>query len=189
MSVTEPFVRQLLYPNVRLFGTVDDRMFKECIAGIERVLAGDGPLILELSTCGGEAETGRRIALEVKLLRERLGRETYFIGKTNVYSAGVTIMSGFELKDRFLSADCLLLIHDRRLDKQVHFTGSLRSNVAAAQEMLAQLQSGMALEIEGFEDLARGSKLSAEEVQEKAQANWYLSAKDALEIGLIAGII
>ena len=40
-------------------------------------------------------EVGRRLALEVRILRQAHGRDMWFLGETLVASAAVTIMAGF----------------------------------------------------------------------------------------------
>lgn len=42
---------------------------------------------------------------------------------------------------------------------------------------------------EGFTELAEGSTLSAEEVSKRAADNWYVTASEALEHGLVAGLV
>jgi ATP-dependent protease ClpP protease subunit len=184
-----PIISELLRPNIRLFGEVDDKMLDIFLKGLDEVLHSESPLILELSTSGGDAEVGRRIALDAKLCAEHYKRKTVFFGKTNVYSAGVTIMSGFPREERYLSRDCVLLIHERRLDKNVHLYGPLQSNVQIAKEILNQLETGIALELDAFRDLIEGSALSLEEIRDRAQHNWYLKADEARQYGLIAAVI
>jgi hypothetical protein len=52
-------------------------------------------VVLELTTEGGDADGARRMALEIRLCREWHNRDTYFVGKTVVMSAGITIMAAF----------------------------------------------------------------------------------------------
>src|SRR4051794_33040053 len=70
--------------------------------------------IIEVTTNGGDAELARRLVLEIELARKRLGRRFVFVGKTQVHSAGITIMSAFPREDRYLSRDSTLLIHGRQ---------------------------------------------------------------------------
>jgi ATP-dependent protease ClpP protease subunit len=175
-------------PNIRLFGTMDDDLYRTFSNDLHQLLDGNEPIVVELTTIGGEADTGRRIALDLRLAHEA-GREIFFVGKTIVYSAGVTVMAAFPAACRYLSRDCMLLIHGRRIDKQVHFYGPLQSNMQIAEEMLAQLRAGMELEREDFEQLIQGSDLNLDEVMKRAQGSWYLSAREALSHRLIAGVI
>ena len=51
---------------------------------------------------GGDPEMGRAMGDDIRLLREYTGRETLFLGKVAVYSAGATFMSQFPVDKRFL---------------------------------------------------------------------------------------
>lgn len=176
-----------LTPNVRLFGSVDENMLAKVLDSLGAIQPGK-PVILELTTQGGDADIGRRIALEFRLAKER-GHETIFIGKSNVMSAGITIMSSFSPSRRFIDKDCELLIHERRLEKTVQITGPLRSNFQMTKEVIAQLESGQRLAERGFRELVDGTKVNFEELIDKvAKSNWYLSADEALRLGIVAGI-
>src|SRR5271155_3194545 len=50
----------------------------------------EGSILVELFTDGGDAEIGRRLAAEVRLVRQQQRRDVWFLGKTLVASAGVT---------------------------------------------------------------------------------------------------
>ncbi len=179
----------LLDPQICLFGSVCDSMFWSFKKQLEEALKFPGELCLELSTTGGDAETGRRIAEEIRICREYRGRDILFFGKTFIYSAGITIMAAFEKEQRYLSRDAHLLIHSRRIEKNLNFSGPLSSNIAVAEEMLASLKSGMNLEHAGFESLARGCTLSVEEIERRAGKNWYLTAEEACKIGLVKKLL
>ena len=179
----------LLEPQISLFGCVSDDMFWSFKTQLASALRLRGELCLELSTTGGDAETGRRIAEEIRICREYRGRNILFFGKTFIYSAGVTIMAGFPKEERYLSKDCHLLIHSRRMDKEVHFIGPLSSNVQVAEEVLANLKSGLALEHDGFKSLAEGCELSFDEIKKRAAKNWYLTGDEALELGMVHALL
>ena len=127
--------------------------------------------------------------MEVRLLRTRLDRRLVFLGATAVYSAGVTVMAAFPRQDRYLTADAVLLVHRRRMDKTLPLCGSLAVCEQMTREMMSQIRLGQALEREGFEALIKGSDVSRDEVEERAAANWYIPAREALQCGLIAGIV
>jgi hypothetical protein len=42
---------------------------------------------------------------------------------------------------------------------------------------------------EGFANLVRGSQVSLEQVLEHAPNNWYVEAQEALDLGLIGGVV
>ena len=129
----------LLQPQVRLWGDVNDDMLGSFHAQIGTAV-GAGPLVIELTTNGGDAEMGRRLAMEIRLLHERLGRRIVFLGATAVYSAGVSIMAAFPRTDRVLTADAVLLIHRRRLSETVDLHGSLSVCEQKARELLTQIK-------------------------------------------------
>ena len=183
--------RELVHnPTIRLHGTVDDAMLDTFLDGVARAEGGQGPVAVEVCTLGGDAEVGRRMVLEVGLARERLpGRRLIFIGKTIVYSAGVTIMSAFPREDRFVTSDGVFLIHCRQLEKTVELSGPMRGSMPLVESLCRQLKLGCEMEIEGFRRLIAGSEIEMEEVLDKGLHNWYLTAEDALERRLIAGII
>lgn len=87
----EPVKLPKLAPDLRFFGSVDESMLSEFFRQ-QGEAPEEGPILLELSTSGGEADIGRRIALELRLWQEA-GREIWFLGKTFVYSAGRWLVS------------------------------------------------------------------------------------------------
>lgn len=175
--------------DVRLFGRVNDSMLSEFFRQQQEV-APDKPIVFELSTNGGDADMGRRLAQELRLWQEVDGREVWFFGKTCVYSAGVTIMAAVPRYRRFLTKDCEVLIHERKMQRDIHLNGALRGCRSAILDVLAEIDSGQRLEREGFKALVEGTSLTAQEVEQRVlERDWYLSANDALEAGLISGVL
>lgn len=183
--------RELLHaPQIRLLGEVNESMLLSLLDGLEKAAGGEGPIAVEVTTLGGDAEIARRMVLELDLARERLqGRRLVFIGKTVVYSAGTTIMSAFPREDRFLSKDAVLLIHSRQLEKTVDLSGPIRASLPLVDAICEQLRVGVRLEEEGFERLIAGSDIGMDELNEKALHNWYLTTDEAQKHGLVAGIV
>jgi ClpP class serine protease len=93
-----------LAPDLRLYGAVCDTMLNEFFRQ-QAEANKDGPIVLELSSNGGDADMGRRIVQELRLWQEKEGREVWFLGKTYVYSA-VTMMSAIPRERRFVTQDC-----------------------------------------------------------------------------------
>lgn len=183
--------RELLHrPQIRLLGEVGEGMLNTLLGGLADAEGGSGPLAIEVTTLGGDAEIARRMVLELDLARERLeGRQLVFIGKTVVYSAGVTIMSAFPREDRFLSKDAVLLVHTRQLEKTIDLSGPIRASLPLVDSVCEQLRLGVRLEEEGFERLITGSDIEMDELLEKALHNWYLTTGEAEKRGLVAGVI
>lgn len=186
---SKPIPDCLLRPQLRLFGAIDNDKYADFQAQFDKALAGEGQIGFELTTNGGSADLARRIALDIQIAAEKLGREIFFIGKTIVYSAGVTIMAAFPRKRRYLARDCILLVHERRLEKSVQLSGALPGNLARIKEVENELKIGLDIEKKGFAMLIEGSDVDMDELYEKARENWYVRAEEALERKLIAGIV
>lgn len=179
---------ELARPHVRLHGQVDDSMLSAFLEGLAQVEENDGPLVLELTTVGGDAEVGRRIASDVRQFRARTGRATIFHGKASVYSAGVTIMSGFRPGERWLTEDCMLLIHCRRLDKTLALKGSLNAERAKVEAVLAEIDAGLQLQAYDFRSLVQDTGVGLDELLQRAEHDWYVAASEAVRRGLVAGL-
>lgn len=174
------------HPHIRLHGDVGPEMLDRFLDQLKE--AGDAdPLVVEMTTLGGDAETGRRLALELRGLVAS-GRRVVFLGKTAVYSAGVTMMAATPVRDRWITPDTVLLVHCRKLEKTVELNEALRLARDKLEGLIRQIDVGLELQKEGFEELARGSKLTADEVAERATHEWYVQAREALDHGLVGGI-
>lgn len=176
-------------PTVSLHGAVDDSMLAVWLEALTKARTGAGPLVVELDTLGGDAEVGRRMAEDVRLFRERTDRRTLFLGRTTVYSAGITIMAGFPRVDRWLSKDAVLMIHGRKLQKSLSIDGPLRAARARVAALTAEIDEGLRVERAGFERLVEGSDVTMEELERRTTGDWYLTAEEALDRRLIAGLI
>jgi ATP-dependent protease ClpP protease subunit len=175
-------------PDIRLFGTVGEATLSEFFRQQSETPA-DKPVVFELSTSGGDADTGRRIAEELRLWQEQ-GREVFFLGKTYVFSAGVTIMSAIPPDHRYLAAGTELLIHERKMEHEVQLRGSLRACRSTVHNLLAEIESGQRLERDGFSKLVEGTPLTLDDILKKVMdRDWYLTAQEARELGLIAGVV
>ncbi len=179
----------LALPDIRLYGTVDDVMFHSCIAQFNGLVERPDPVVVQLTTLGGAADTGRRIAREIGLRGQALNRRIVLVGLTTVYSAGVTIMSGFRREDRFLSSGCSLLIHERQMDSNVHFNGPLSAVRLTVMGKIKEIEEGIKLQNEGFQALIEGSSVSFDEICDMARETTYLSAQQAFDRGLVAGLL
>src|SRR6201997_5382994 len=113
-QIPEPIRARLARPTVRLSGSVGHPMVASFFDQLLPVLEIEGSILIELFTDGGDAEIGRRLAEEVRLLSREHSRDIWFLGKTLVASAGVTVMAAFPKDKRWLTRDAALLIHGRR---------------------------------------------------------------------------
>ncbi|VFU09953.1 peptidase S14 [Methylocella tundrae] len=179
---------RLARPDIRLAGPVNDAMHEK-FQGQVAALSGAGPFVIALTTLGGDPEVARAMAADLRLLRAAEGCRFIFFGKSAVYSAGVTFMAGFSVADRWLERDARLMIHERKLDKMVHFDGPLQGCLSIAKALAHEIQNGITIEREGFAALIEESPLTLDEVIAKAPQNWYLDAQEALALKLVGGVI
>jgi hypothetical protein len=186
----EPKPDAKLTADISLVGSVDEAMACKLRDALGETESGDGPLTIDMTTLGGDPEMARRMIVEVDAARERLkGRRLVFVGKTVVYSAGCTFMAAFPPKDRYLTADATLLIHCRQLKQTMELDGPIRSHLPKLKAMIHQLETGIDLEEENFERLIKGTQVPMDELLEKALYNWYVTAEEAVERKLVAGLV
>lgn len=189
-SPVRPDIRQLLFePNISVNGLIDDDTVAFFLGRLEEVRSGNQAMIMEINTDGGDADAARRLALEVRLFLKHSGRDAYCVGKTKVYSAGVTVFAAFPRQARFLTDDAVLLVHERRLDSTIPLSGPLKSCLQIAREQLALLETAEQLELEGFRALIEDSSMTLDQLYERATTNCYIHAEEALKLGLIAEIL
>lgn len=180
---------RLAHPTIRLSGAVDDMAVASFLTQLGPVLEVEGAIVLELFTSGGDADVGLRLAEEIRQLREVQGRDLWFLGKTLVASAGVTVMSAFPRNRRWLTRDTTLLVHGRRIRRKVRLEGPLGSCRRVLQEMIADIDNGLRVEERGLAALVEGSDLTLEAVRDLAYGGWYVSAEQALETRLVEGLV
>ena len=182
------------YPKIRLMGTVDEEMVRDFLKQYEEqhdkiFKSVEKTFVLELTTYGGKADYGYRIAEEIRIAREYHGLDPSFIGKTFVYSAGMTILAAFPKNRRYLTQHTTLLTHERRVEQDVKFLGPMIANIQVAKEILADFENGKRIEDQNFAQVVQGSDVSFEEIVGKAQTGWYIPAEEALRRGLVEGLI
>jgi hypothetical protein len=81
------------------------------------------------------------------------------------------------------------MVHERKLEKQLHINGPLTTCVATVTAALHEIEASVAIQNEGFENLIRGSKVTMEEVLSRAPSNWYIEANEAKSLGLVAEVL
>jgi ATP-dependent Clp protease protease subunit len=178
----------LAHPHVQLHGVVDDMMyaaFKQQVANAPS----DGPLVVSITTLGGDPEMGRAMGDDIRLLRVYTGRETLFLGKVAVYSAGATFMSAFPVEKRFLTKGTRLMLHERLMTSTVQLNGPLTTLAAVLKAKLHEIEHSIAIQEEGFRAIVAGSRVDFEELRQRAPANWYIEAEEARDLGLVLDVI
>ena len=175
-------------PHISLHGLVDHAMYESFRQQLGEAPP-EGSLVVAISTLGGDPEVARLMGDELRLLRDYTGRETLFLGKVAVYSAGATFMASFPVDKRFLTRGTRIMIHERILTKTVNISGPLESVVAGLKANLHEVEESVRIEEEGFRDLVAGSKIAFDEVRKRAPSNWYIEAEEARDLGLVLDVI
>ncbi|MEN2787496.1 ATP-dependent Clp protease proteolytic subunit [Sphingomonas qilianensis] len=178
----------LAKPHILLSGPVDQLMYQSFRQQLEPC-PDEGTLVVALTTLGGDPEVARTMADDIRLLVEHDGREMLFLGKVAVYSAGATFMAAFPVNRRFLTRRTRLMIHERKISKELNLDGPLRMVVASIKAALHEVEHSIQIEEEGFHDIVRGSNVDFEDLREKAPANWYIEAEEARDLGLVLDVI
>lgn len=177
------------WPAILLAGDIDENLymrFRTQLVAAPR----EGLVVVELSTLGGDPEVARMMGEDIRFHSDANTACRYvFLGKAAVYSAGATFMSFFARENRYLTRGTRLMIHERKMDKVLHVVGPLTQCVASVKALLHELEHSIVIQNEGFDALARGSSLSAEQLKAKAPENWYVEAQEAQALGLIEGVI
>lgn len=176
-------------PRILLAGSVDYGMYERFRQQMAEA-PDTGLTVIELSTLGGDPEVARMMGEDVRFQSDiNPSRRLVFLGKAAIYSAGATFMSFFAVENRYLTRGARVMIHERKMDTQLHVTGPLTTCIASVRAMLNELEHSIAIQNEGFENLVRGSSVTMEEVLKRAPANWYIEAQEAKARGLIAEVI
>jgi len=139
---------------------------------------------------GGDPEVARMMGEDIRFWSEvDPERRFVFLGKAAIYSAGTTFMSFFSRPNRYLTRGTRLMIHERKLSKELRIDGPLTTCVATAKAIFNEIECSIAIQNEGFENLIRGSRVTIEEVLKRAPSNWYLEAEEARAVGLIVAVV
>ena len=176
-------------PAILLSGTVDYDMYTSFRQQLGTAPT-DGLVVVELSTLGGDPEVARMMGEDIRFHSELdPARRFVFLGKAAIYSAGTTFMSFFARENRYLTRGARLMIHERKLSKTLQIDGPLTTCIATVKATLHEIETSVAIQNEGFENLVKASQVTMDEVLERAPSNWYLEANDARERGLIEGVL
>ena len=178
----------LARPHVQLSGPVDQAMYQSFKDQLANVPA-DGPIVISISTLGGDPEVARAMGDDIRLMREYTGRELLFLGKVAVYSAGATFMAAFPTEKRFLTRGTRIMVHERILTKTINLAGPLKTCIANLKANLHEIEHSILIEEEGFRDLVAGSRVAFAEVQRRAPENWYIEAEEARDLELVLDVI
>ena len=132
--------------------------FRDQLAQARKDVARDQPMLLELTTTwSATPTTARRMGLDLTL---GYGSASNAASSSSARASSIRPASPswatFACKDRYLTRDTELLIHERRLERTLQLSGALRSNLALLNDAIAEIESGQRLEREGFAQLVGG---------------------------------
>jgi ATP-dependent protease ClpP protease subunit len=178
----------LALPHIKLHGQVNDVMYEQFCAGLSQIPQ-DGPLVVSITTLGGDPEIARLMGDDIRLLREYTGRETLFLGKVAVYSAGATFMSAFPADKRFLTKGTRIMIHERVMQKTISLSGPLKTLSATLYANLHEIEHSIRIQDEGFAALVEGTALTLEDIKQRAAENIYFEAEEARDLKLVLDVI
>jgi ATP-dependent protease ClpP protease subunit len=188
-SVKELEAQDFSSPAILLGGPVDYDMYKTFRSQLDESKR-EGLLVTEISTLGGDPEVARMMGEDIRFHSENSPNCRFvFLGKAAIYSAGTTFMSFFSVENRYLTRGTRLMIHERKLDKQLQINGPLTTCVATVTALLHEIEASIAIQNEGFENLIRGSKVTMDDVLSRAPGNWYIEANEAKSLGLVAKVL
>jgi ATP-dependent protease ClpP protease subunit len=178
----------LAHPEIQLAGPVDEGMYSWFKTQLGNAV-GDYPLVVAITTLGGDPEIARAMADDVRLIREYTGRECLFLGKVAVYSAGATFMSGFPADKRWLTRGSRLMLHERQMTSTLHLSGPLNTLRPTLEAKLAEIEDSIRIQDEGFRALVAGSGVSFDQLKKRAESAWYIEAEEARDLGLVLDVI
>jgi len=190
-AMTQPTLspKDFANPSVLLAGAVDYNMYVNFRNQLSNAPS-EGVVAIELSTLGGDPEVARMMGEDVRFHSDIAPqRRIVFLGKAAIYSAGATFMSFFARQNRYLTRGTRLMIHERKMQKDLHIEGPLTTCVATLEATLNEIRESIRIQNEGFESLVRDSSVTMEEVLKRAPSNWYIEAQEAQTLGLIEAVI
>jgi ATP-dependent protease ClpP protease subunit len=190
MSAQELQPGDFLNPAIVLSGPVDYDMYASFRDQLKRAPE-SGLVVTVLSTLGGDPEVARVMGEDIRFHsdQEPGKRRFVFLGKAAIYSAGTTFMSFFAPENRYLTRGTRLMIHERKLSKQLNIDGPLTTCIAIVKAQLNEIEASIEIQNEGFQNLINGSQVTIDEVLEKAPSNWYVEANEAQARGLVHAIL
>lgn len=94
------------------------------------------------------------------------------------------MFAAFPKPRRFLAEEQVLLVHERRMESSIVLNGPMKSCIQISRE-----KPGLARDPEWFTELVDGSSLSPDELFQRATKNSYIHAREAVELGIVAGVL
>jgi hypothetical protein len=99
---------------IALSGVVDYEMYEKFRKQFDKA-SDQNPVVIELSTLGGDPEVARTMGEHVRFASEmEQARRFVFLGNAAIYSTVTTFMSFFARENRYLTRGTRLMIHERK---------------------------------------------------------------------------
>src|SRR4051812_17519815 len=137
-------------PAVALCGVVDYAMYASFRQQFDAA-SGQDLVVITLSTLGGDPEVARLMGEDVRFASETEPQRRFvFLGKAAIYSAGTTFMSFFVRENRYLTRGTRLMIHERKLCKEVKLDGPLTTLIPELEANINEIRASIAIQNEGF---------------------------------------
>jgi ATP-dependent Clp protease protease subunit len=197
-NIQPPMDDQIELRTINLYGDVTERKGSEVVAGLlylentaitqmlkdpkdpdSEILAISRPISLYVSTHGGSASDMFSILDVMDMIKKRsCNIETYGIGK--VMSAGVPILAAGTPGKRKVGRNCRIMLHSVMAG-----TGGTIFNMENELEEIKWIQDRY------IESLAGYTKMSKAKIKKmlKTQRDVYISAEDAIKLGIADEII
>ena len=175
-------------PRINLTGLVGVKMIDDLdrqvkIAGLVR----GEPGIVTLMTEGGSVGYARGIYDELRLLRKAY--DLTLIARGMCISAGVTIAMAFPVENRLATRQTKFLIHEPSSTLQPAISGSL-----SVREMQAAIFENDFADDHNEADavmrlIARGCQMPVRELRKQSRDGLYLKGQQAVDFGLVSGLV
>ena len=172
-----PVVQQLLFDSRTIFitGGIDDKIaYSTCAQLVAMAQASDDPINVMVSSPGGHVESGDMIHDMIKFIKPKVR----IIGTGWVASAGALIFVAADKKDRYCLPNTRFLLHQPSGGTQ----GQASDIAIQAEEILKMRERLNKIFVD-----ATGQK--KERIEEDTDRDFWLSAEDAVQYGLVNKII
>ena len=178
-------------PSITLAGKVEPPMVTELDKQIKAMMEKkpEKALVI-LTTTGGMSHYSIGIYERLRLLQQVI--DITLVGIGIVYSAGVTISMAFAKEKRWLTAESSMMFHQSQVDiAPSHASTSI--NLTARELLWAESASQLAHQRQRlewiFDRISEGTGQKKKTIRKMAEAGTYFNAKEALDFGLIGGIL
>ena len=178
-------------PSITLAGKVEPPLVAELDKQIKAMMEKkpEKALVI-LTTTGGMTGYSIGIYERLRLLQQVVDLTLVGIGIVN--SAGVTISMAFPKEKRWLTSESSMMFHQSQVDIAPSHA-STTINLTARELLWAESTSQLAHQRHNlewiFDRIAKGTGQKKKTIRKMAAAGTYFNAREALDFGLIGGIL